>query len=260
MNKSTSAGNPNPIFKLVTGLLLIFMLGLAAPIQGFACHNGKNHGGPGGECPDPPPSDEEISTTLTTAHWTHWTPSYPEPPLPTGLNTVLELTGERLCGPGGSAPLQAEHAEYACDHEGEVYFNLTGGEKVGKKGEQAWCDNFKAITLHNSLYNYIWNGDCTTGDCWIHILNWAYQTHVITLPDNLPEPVGLLWIEAFADLPADFPPSTTEPNPYVENLVLDVNEVLVIYKAFGKNKTMVKCSFTQNMDEVVFRSKPVEIN
>jgi len=258
MNKSTRAGNPNPIFKLGTGLLLVFVLSLAVPIQSFACHNGKNHGGPNGECPDPPPSDEEISTISTTAHWTPWTPSYLGQPLPTGLNTVLELTGERLCGPGGSAPLQAEHAEYACGHEGEVYFNLTGGQKVGNKGEQVWCESFKAHTLHNSLYNYVWNGDCTTGDCWIHIFNWAYQSSQITLPNNLPEPVGLLWIEAFADLPANFPLPTTEPNPYVANLKLNVKEVLVIYKAFGKNRTMVKCSFKQDMDGVVFYSDPVK--
>jgi hypothetical protein len=117
------------------------------------------------------------------------------------------------------------------------------------------CNNFKAWTWDNSSYNYIWNGDCTAGDCWFHIFNWAFESHAITEPTTLPEPVGLLWVEAFAQLPADFP-ETTEPNPYVEPLELWIDEVLVIYKALGKNRTMATCRFNPGPGEVRFFSEP----
>jgi hypothetical protein len=145
-------------------------------------------------------SDEDISTNSTTAHWAFSVDDFSsEGASPPYL--VTEETPERHCGPGGSAPLQAEHGQYTCNNDGSVHFNLGAGLLTGKKGIQEWCDNFDVRTLANTSYSYIWNGDCTIGACNIRILNWVFESHDITASD-WPADVGLLIIEAFAPIPS----------------------------------------------------------
>ena len=106
-------------------------------------------------CEDSPPPSNPPGSNLTRAGWQ-------------GGVHAADLNGIgdpvlRNCGPGASAPLQADHGEYTCDTSGYVHFDLTGGKLVSKKGDPAWCDRpFDVLTSANSSYNYVWNGDCTS--------------------------------------------------------------------------------------------------
>jgi hypothetical protein len=236
------------VFRLLTGLGVICLLGLAVPTDSFACHRDVTHGPRPVPCDDPPPDAEPPGTNETLAGWLG------------GLDAVENSL--RNCGPGGGANLQAGHGEYGCDTNGSVNFTLTGGVQVGKKGSPQWCGkDFVVSTSANSIYNYVWNGDCTIpGGCSIEIWNWAYQTHNVNIGTGWPADVGLLIVRATAPHVA----GTSDPNetnPYFDTLDLVATDVEVTFKAMGKNRTLAVCNYprhtvgTEVFNDVIFHSE-----
>lgn len=243
-------GNPQQrsLSSLLAGLGVLFLLALAVPVDGFACHRGVTHGPNPVPCDDPPPDADPPGTNTTLAGWV-------------GGTDAVELA-LRACGPG-SAPLQAGHGEYTCRKTGSVDFTLVGGVQVGKKGGPEWCGrDFIATTTENSQYGYVWNGDCTVpGSCTIEIWNWVYETHNVNTLNGWPEDVGLLIIRALAPH-VDGTSNPSEPNPYFDTLDLEVTDVEVTFKQLGRNRTLAVCNYprfsagNEIINDVVFHSEP----
>ena len=58
----TETTNPKQILKLATGLLLVFVLGVAIPTNSFACHKGTPHG-KDTDCTPPPGGEDPVVYT-----------------------------------------------------------------------------------------------------------------------------------------------------------------------------------------------------
>jgi hypothetical protein len=216
---------------LIFGLALLLF---GVPGDTLACHKGTPHGqdtdcggGGGGDGGGGGGGSEQISNVPIDVQWVSpGSPGISEPqPRPCTLSSA-----------------QASYGSYHCQHIGAapVTYDLTGiaRAQIARKGDAAFCDSFDGITLEpTSSYQVDWTEACDDNSaCTIRILNWAFGDEVSS---KIPG-ADTARVEAFADAHPPF----SNPNPFADSRLLDIDEIVITFTGDGNNKTVAKCRFT----------------
>jgi len=125
------------------------------------------------------------------------------------------------------------------------------GVQTLRNGDDTLCDVFIDIDLTpDSLYGYNWSNNCSDdGRCTIVINNWFTGEQVTTAT------VSFIRLRAFAEALTD------ETNPFADLLMLDVDEINLIFYAEGSNKKIAECAYRPDLHNltvgnVTFESVP----
>ncbi len=217
----------------VVAAALGLALGLMAAPAGAHHNLGHMKGGPGGD------GGGEIPTIVTTeAQWGgNITESAPRPCVATEVK------------PNG------DYGTYVCEQQppvpaNQVTYNLGVGVQTARKGDADLCNLFDGINLTpNEKYLYNWVDNCGDGSCSILIITWFDGEEVITATGEKADRIKLV---AFGEAMGPF----SDPNPFVDSLALDVDEITTLFLANGSGKTLAVCEYSPAPNVVIFQSDP----
>ena len=141
-----------------------------------------------------------------------------------------------------------DYGEYLCQLDppgsNEIRYNLGVGVQTARKGDASLCNVFNPINLTpDRFYEYNWSDNCGDGTCTIEINNWFSEEET---------GAGFIRLRAFAEATGPF----MDANPFVDSLMLDVDEINIIFYAAGSNKKIAECQylFDPSESEVTFQT------
>ncbi len=220
----------------VVAAALGLALGLMAAPAGAHHNLGHMKGGPGGDGGGETPP--EIVTT--EAQW--------------GGGIDGGITEPRPCVATEVKP-NGDYGVYVCQQDlpnsgKRVHYELGVGVQTARKGDADLCDQFISIDLTpNEKYQYRWVDNCGDGSCTITIINWFDGEEVIAATGEKADRIKLV---AFGEAMGPF----SDPNPFVDSLALDVDEITTLFLANGSGKTLAVCEYSPAPNVVIFQSDP----
>ena len=156
----------------------------------------------------------------------------------------------------------------------QVLYELGVGVQTARKGDGSLCHLFTKESAHpgppaakhdgvaltpNSQtkfasYVYNWTDNCGDGSCTIQISNWFKSQETIDATEGKAE---LIILRARAEATGPF----LDPNPFVDDLMLDVDEIVISFAASGSNKNIAVCEYSPDLGnlmvgDVTFDSAP----
>jgi len=141
----------------------------------------------------------------------------------------------------------------------EVRYNLEDGVPTARTRDAFGflCTVFNGIDLTlDRVYGYRWSENCGDGTCTIVINNWFSNENAQVTGATKGE-ADFIRLRAFAEARGPF----MDANPFVNPLMLEVDEINITFYAAGSNKKIAVCAYRPDLHNltvgnVTFESVP----
>ena len=145
---------------------------------------------------------------------------------------------------------KGNNGSYACQLDppspaNQVTYNLGVGAQTARNGDADLCDVFNGVDLTpNSRYTYTWFDNCGDGSCTMNILNWFLGEEVIAATGGKADFARLVaWAEATGPF--------SDPNPFVDDQTLEVDEITIEFTANGSHKKIALCEYSPDLGNLI---------